>query len=224
MITKPEFITFTGVDDNTDYDELVALNDDYPDRIEWGFLFSPKRQGIEPRYPAIRTIERMTDVRMRFSAHFCGGDARTVIEDGFSRHEHLLARFERAQINTADPNVQPTLIRRWADNRGLVPILQCRGPFPPITACEVLFDASGGRGISPPDWPTGLNVRCGYAGGLNPCNVAAAVDVIGTRATKYWIDMESGVRDEYDQLSLAKCREVCEAVYGVPRGNRGQQP
>ncbi len=220
---KPEFITFTGVDDNTDPAGLVQLADDYP--VELGLLFSPKRQGIEPRYPKLSTIQWLVyELPLRWSAHLCGGDARAVIEDGESPHDELLeAFFARAQINTADPKAQPTLIKTWADTLALRAILQCRGEFPDVRAVDVLFDASGGRGIAPGSWPKPAPGRLnGYAGGLNPGNVADSVQKISARfmhgcsGATYWIDMESGVRDEQDRFDLSKCRAVCEAVYGAP--------
>lgn len=213
---KPEFITFTGVDDHTDPAGLVELSKVYP--IEWGVLFSPKRQGIEPRYPKMSTIHQLVeDLPLRWSAHLCGADARAVIEGGTSPHDELLRKhFARSQINTTDPDIQPSLIGDWAARRNLRAILQCRGEFPTVASVDVLFDASGGRGIVPSDWPTAVNTTlCGYAGGLRPDNVAQAVEVIGRRATRYFIDMESGVRDDSDRFSLEKCRAVCEAVYGV---------
>lgn len=212
----PQFITFTGVDDETDPAALVQLADDYP--VEFGLLFSPKRQGVEPRYPQLSTIEWLvSELPLRWSAHLCGADARDVIERETSNHDWLLHtyRFARAQINTADPLVEPSRIGSWAAQRNLRAILQCRGQFPRVASVDVLFDASGGRGISPAGWPFAVKTTfCGFAGGLRPDNVAAAVAVIGTRAADYWIDMESGVRDERDRFSIAKCRAVCEAVFG----------
>ena len=209
----PQFITFTGVDDATDPAELVRLADDYP--VEFGLLFSPKRQGIKPRYPALSTIEWLvSELPLRWAAHLCGGDARDVIERETSNHDWLLRHFTRVQINTADPLVQPSRIGSWAAQRDVRAILQCRGPFPRVASVDVLFDASGGRGVSPAAWPSAVKATfCGFAGGLCPENVAAAVADIGARAPHYWIDMESGVRDERDQFSLAKCRAVCDAVY-----------
>lgn len=195
---------------------MARLSAMYP--IEWGVLFSSKRQGIENRYPPLKfIIDLVMEYRLAFSAHLCGADARSVIEHSRSHHDELIATaFIRAQINTSDPHVQPSLVGHWANRRGVRAILQCRGPFPAIKAVDVLFDASGGRGILPGDWPEAHSETfCGYAGGLSPDNVAAAVDVIKTRARHYWIDMESGVRDENDRFSLDKCRAVCEAVYGA---------
>ena len=212
---KPTFITFTGADEKTDPYEMAALSEEYP--IEWALLLSPKKQGIEPRYPRLETIEWLVSElpTLRWSAHLCGADARAVIEDGSSAHENILRHFQRVQINTADPLVMPSLIGSWAAKRNLRAILQCRGDFPRVASVDVLFDASGGRGISPAAWPGATRTTfCGYAGGLRPENVAAAVATIGMQGITYWIDMETGVRDECDLFSLEKCRAVCEAVYG----------
>jgi hypothetical protein len=212
---RPEFITFTGVDDDTDPAGLVQLADDYP--VEFGLLFSPKRQGLEPRYPKIETIEwLLSELPLRWAAHLCGADARSVIEVGHSQHDRLLANFHRVQINTTDPKAQPSLIGNWAARRNVRAILQCCGDFPRVASVDVLFDASGGRGIEAKVWPVAARTTfCGYAGGLKPENVAQAVQIIGQQGVRYWIDMESGVRDERDRFSLEKCRAVCEAVYGV---------
>lgn len=208
---KPQFITFTGVDDQTDPAELVRLADDYP--VEFGLLLSPKRQGLQPRYPTMANIGWfVSELPLRWAAHLCGDAARDVIQYGSCRHDDLLQHFTRAQINTADPYAKPSQIGNWAAERNVRAILQCRGDFPRIASVDVLFDASGGRGV----WPTATrSTFCGYAGGLRPDNVAAAIEVIQQRvSTPYWIDMESGVRDEQDRFSIAKCRAVCEAVYG----------
>ncbi len=217
---KPLFITFTGVDDATDPTDLVALADDYP--VEFGLLFSPKRQGIEPRYPKLSTIEWMADeLPLRWAAHLCGADARDVVNGESSHHDGLMQCFARVQINTADPAVKPSWVGDWAAKRNVRAILQCRGAFPRVASVDVLFDASGGRGIVPNEWPDAVKTTfCGFAGGLRPDNVKAAIESIQHRVSApYWIDMESGVRDENDLFSVAKCRAVCEAVYGkVGRG------
>ena len=215
---RPLFITFTGADDDTDLEGMYQLAHEYP--IEWGILFSPKRQG-SGRYPSLGFVRRMLSEiggGTRLSAHLCGGDARAVIERGESPHDVMLARyFWRAQINTADTSVDPAAIAQWGDKVSLMPILQCRGDFPLLKGVGVLFDASGGRGIAPKAWPKAPARMVGYAGGLNPSNVAEAVAAINLVSSEYWIDMETGVRDENDRFSLEKCRAVCEAVYGVKR-------
>lgn len=214
----PEIITFTGVDEYTDPAQMQTLARRYPGRIEWGILFSPGRQGSDehPRYPRLRFIEELVteldDVRL--AAHLCGEDARCILDTGESPHEELLgAYFERAQINAGEPDV--AMVARWARRAAVHPVVQCRGDFPRDDRVQFLFDASGGRGVRPGSWPAGRDVLCGYAGGINPANAAESVAQIGRVAGRYWIDMESGVRDERDRFSLRMCQAVCEAVYGV---------
>lgn len=220
MHKLPAFITFTGVDDQTDVLAMAELAALYP--IEWGVLFSPKRQGKEehPRYPSLEFLKKLTHsgLNLRLSAHLCGGDARQVIEFGRSQYDEPIREyFDRVQINTADIHVIPKDLAAWAEGVRVQAILQCRDVFPNNNDVAWLYDASGGRGITPAIWPASLGGGwlIGYAGGLNPTNVAAAVDQIQTQASNYWLDMESGVRDERDRFSIEKCRAVCEAVYGA---------
>lgn len=216
-MNKPEFITFTGADENTSVAGMAELAAKYP--IEWGVLFSPKQQGAG-RYPHLDfVIQILSAARrhgLRFAAHVCGQHSRDVLELGGTSIDGLLPGFQRVQVNIdAGPDKAPN-VREWAARWGLTAIMQSRCEFPsPGHGVEWLFDASGGRGISPSVWPRApFGVRSGFAGGLSPDNSAAAVATIGDRAGRYWIDMESGVRDSSDQFSLDKCRAVCEAVYG----------
>lgn len=216
---KPAFITFTGADDPKDIPGMLELSRLYP--IEWGILFSPKKQG-SPRYPSIEFVRELCRHahNLRLSAHLCGAYSRQVCEGGTcGMEEPLSEHFQRVQLNTTG-EVDLAHVAAWAEDLAVMPILQCREEFPKSTDVLWLFDASGGRGLSPASWPdpgAGPN-PVGYAGGLNPSNVAAAVDDIGTKASHYWIDMETGVRDEHDRFDLSKCRAVCEAVYGVREG------
>lgn len=213
---KPKFITFTGVDQFTDIGAMEYLSSEYP--IEWGILFSPKRQGIENRYPPIPIVRQIVSAlpRLKFSAHLCGGDAREVIEDGASRHDTLItSSFQRSQINSADPKVQPSIIAQWAKHVDVIAILQCRCPFPKSSPVDVLYDPSGGRGREPSSWPQASSAFfTGYAGGINPDNASRIVKSLPHGGNQYWIDMESGVRDENDRFDLGKVRAVCKAIYG----------
>jgi len=78
----------------------------------------------------------------------------------------------------------------------------------------ILFDASGGRGLSPNEWATPLNgVRCGYAGGLGLDNIADQMVVIKDAVGEhpFWVDMEGKLRDENDCFSLDLSR-LCLVV------------
>jgi hypothetical protein len=219
MKNLPQFITFTGADDFTDVEGMRELSDDYP--VEWGVLFSPKRQG-EGRYPTFEFVNkvRTESRRLALAAHICGGHSVRLLESGgLGPLEPLIAEgdFRRVQINTTS-TVDTSAISQWAMRHGVVPILQCRDAFPADPSVYWLFDASGGRGLSPKSWPNRQDAALrGYAGGLSPQNVADAVGQFSTDPSPYWIDMETGVRDQDDRFSLELCRQVCEAVYGAPR-------
>ena len=186
---------------------------DYP--IEWGILFSPSRQG-QGRYPPIAWIERIfvLQLDLDLAAHICGGHARDLLERGVTELDELLRqRYGRVQINTSMSNPDLDQLGRWADSVGAEPILQCREEFPPTDKVMWLFDASGGRGIEPKNWPCAARF-VGYAGGLSPGNVVQHLERISLVASEFWLDMKSGVRDDNDRFDLGKCRAVCEAVYG----------
>lgn len=226
--SRPKLITFTGADDSTDVEQMMSLSLDYP--VEFGILFSPQRTG-HGRYPSERWVSKLIEVvgdsgLLTLSAHICGAYSRELLGTSeLAALEPILrsGAFNRVQINTADPSAfdkRETLFL-WGLRRGLATILQSRDSqrFPPGSTVSWLFDQSGGRGTSPEGWPTAPEESyVGFAGGLKPENVAEAVRHIGTRQKHYWIDMESGVRDERDHFSISKCRQVCEAVFGSAEG------
>lgn len=80
---------------------------------------------------------------------------------------------------------------------------------------QVLVDASGGAGVAPTEWPMPIaGILTGYAGGINPGNVGDVLlkleEMIPHGIT--WIDMESGIRDEQNQLSEARVRNLLQTV------------
>lgn len=221
---KPKFITFTGVDEHTNIDEMVQLSREFP--IEWGILFSPKHPS--KRYPShlevLGLFRMLRDVHgVNFAFHLCGVYARQALVGNW---DEISTKFlpnspmvRRAQINVGkiapDFNYSPLI--GWGERNHVTPILQCRSegfPQPPTARIDYLYDCSGGNGIVASEWPVGTPNRLnGYAGGLNPDNVRQHVDSIAEVGGDYWIDMETGVRDHNDTFSLEKCRAVCEAVY-----------
>jgi hypothetical protein len=218
-VSKPKFITFTGVDDFTSIPAMLALSAQYP--IEWAILFSPKLQGTG-RFPSLEFVKDLTmnhSDSLRLAAHLCGGYSKHVIEcNRTSMDEPLSTYFRRVQINTYDHSIHPGMIQAWADDLRVTPILQCRGDFPVNSEVSWLFDTSGGRGKTPESWPVPKNDGFyGYSGGIGPENVAALVEHFGSLTSNYWIDMESSLRDDQGRFSVERCRQVCEAVYGAPK-------
>lgn len=78
----------------------------------------------------------------------------------------------------------------------------------------VLFDASGGRGLYTDAFQTAKLPYTGYAGGIGPHNVLNTVLMLENDETveRYWIDMQTHVRDEQDWFSIELCQKVCETL------------
>lgn len=81
---------------------------------------------------------------------------------------------------------------------------------------SMLFDASGGRGISPLAWhaPVSKNHKMGYSGGLSPENVAENLDKINlVLPTDYntWIDAEGKLKDpDTKQFDVARAEKYIQ--------------
>jgi len=224
----PEHITFTGLDHWTDMERVARLSEEYP--LEWGLLFSPRRMGMEPRYPDASTVEKIFAQRaahVKIAAHLCGGYSKDVVAGKNIRVN--ISTFERFQVNYIPDRRQHQEsrdsengeqvgiadIRAHPHRHGTPFIVQWRTlTFPQSDDVHYLFDKSGGRGMVPPNWPEhpGGDQLVGYAGGLGPHNVRE--QLLRMRpAGPYWIDMEGKVRDEKDRLDLDKVEAVCREVY-----------
>lgn len=80
---------------------------------------------------------------------------------------------------------------------------------------SVLFDASGGNGISPDEWIAPLSgISCGYAGSIGPDNVANELTKIRSVAggISFWIDMEGKLRNSEDWFDLDSAGAVLSIV------------
>lgn len=213
---EPEFITFTGVDDYTDINEMRRLSAEYP--IEWGVLFSPDNQGNASRFPSVETLSRLAASGLRLAAHLCGGHSKAIMAGRAISPPVDLGIFARIQINHSSPD--PKAISAYQAKSGAGCIAQARGTeFPESANFEWLFDTSGGRGVEPGSWPKHPGYRVGYAGGIGPDNVAAVIAAINS-CGPYWIDMESKVRTN-GVFDLNLCRQVCETVFQAAELRQG---
>lgn len=227
----PTHVTLTGVDDQTDLAALAVLSERFP-LVEWGFLYSPKRQGNGGRYPSVETLNRAFQAlprHVRVALHICGAgvpgllDAEPVVT---ALVQAVADRGGRVQLN----------FNQKRDNINLDALCALLGRFPGLKiitqhnesnesvwkACcgepnyHVLFDASGGQGIECSAWPAPFHgFHCGFAGGLGPDNLAKELPRIreAARGNPYWIDMEGKLRSADDVFDLARA-ETClrEAV------------
>lgn len=214
-MNKPIFVTFTGVDDQTDLGRLTELSQRYP--CEWGILVGG-RLG-KARYPSVARIADMAalgEKRIMVSLHLCGLFA-VASNAGKLKIAHLsetdLDGFTRLQVNALTYNLET--LSDLASRVGKDIIVQHRtGPFPEDLPRGIrpLHDQSGGKGKVPTKRPAQIDPTrlVGYAGGIGPENVLDVLDQIS--ATDFWIDMESSLRTE-DRFDLDRCAAVCTAVW-----------
>ncbi len=220
-------ITFTGVDDETDFNRLVSIQQRYP-KVEFGVLVSRKWVENGKRYLSPFKTKELRGLGLRLSAHLCGSIARDVLRmGGFSNtgdFSEIIDMFSRVQLNVSNydepenmsPYILPgplqEIIIQQAFNHNT--FMLCR--IASGDCISILLDGSGGNGIDTPiNMPIYLqNVHVGFAGGISPDNVVAKVQEITSlpHVNRFWIDMESGVRTN-DRFDLDKVEQVCELVY-----------
>ena len=231
----PSRITFTGVDPSCSRAELFALLDADP-RIELGFLYSVSREGTG-RYPPFAWIEDSArDIFHAFgprraALHVCGR-ARGDLIDGKGLAFDCWS-FQRVQLNGAFIGGQRDALRRFIADSAPDRCITQFDANPQLhieVGCsnhQVLFDASGGRGILRDAWPKAFqNNVCGYAGGLGPDNLRAELPRIAAVAgPDYWVDMEGSLRDGEDHFDIEKARRALDAILEtegtVEEANRG---
>ena len=212
---KPNWITFTGIDAYTDLYHLIDLSERYKGYVEWGVLFSENKtnQGCL-RYPPRLMTEALRPLTyLNMSAHLCGKYATEANKGRVPNCDFTAINFRRVQVNHSSPDINK--LNDFSRMIHKQVIAQSRDPegFAMGGDVQWLFDQSGGRGERPKTLPKNIGgVMCGYAGGINPENV---LEVIGNiDAERYWIDMETGVRNKHDLFDLDKCEAVLKAVYG----------
>jgi hypothetical protein len=230
-------VTITGADDSILPESLVRLTELHP-YVEWGILLSRSQEGSH-RFPSREWMQRLDEIAkesdLKLSGHLCGGWVRELVEGGrftwLEERPEFVGMFQRIQLNfhaiphRAAPHFFQTLrnihgkqiiFQMDGVNEGLFHTARGEG----INAVP-LFDLSHGAGIVPEHWPAPIkDVYCGYAGGLGPDTLQAQLEKIaakvGDRTT--WIDMETRVRSNADQLfdlgKVEDCLSISEPWIG----------
>ena len=218
-----KYTSITGADDAVDPQELLKLSREFP-FAEWAILLLPARTGTA-RFPSTEWIRNFSKLGqgLHTAMHLCDGALLGFIR-GDTEILDLMSGFKRIQLNLKFGDVEgkydpADLVKRVRDNPQFQFIIQYgkdKQSLLPLLADvpnhAVLYDDSAGRGISPDSWDPPLPGHfCGYAGGLNPANVAQQIEIIAKVAPGYttWIDMETGVRTD-DKFDLTKVRRVLE--------------
>ena len=226
-----ELITFTGVDENTDLEEVRKIAAQYQ-QAEFAVLAGSQTGGGNPIFPPMDTVRKLRDLEgVRTAVHLCGSHARMAAGEMYTGGEHaphplnlLCNGFGRVQINLHGDMENPARVRvsapsieRFAQETktGSV-ILQHREDWEKIPldhpGIEYLFDLSEGAGMESfelwPEPPAGR--RVGYAGGIGPHNIHRAMEFVNEHThARLWLDMERNVRGQDYLMDLRKVREVC---------------
>ena len=225
---KLKHITFTGLDEKTNVEELKQIQKEYP-IVEFGVLMSAHWKTNGNRYPDPEIITRFTDQGLNLSAHLCGSIAKAAFAGDFSKviEKYPIFThpdFKRTQLNVApyenifetaielpDPIEKEIIIQQRSpsikDSHAFIRF-ELKNPGSDVT---MLVDPSGGRGVD-----EGLDIiateyKTGYAGGININNVEDKLRFLMEMETvgDFWIDMESGVRTD-DWFDINKVKLVLE--------------
>lgn len=225
---KLKHITFTGIDQSTNIEDLVELQNKYP-LVEFGVLLSVNWKENGPRFFDPKRLDILRDRGLNLSAHICGSAAKELVVNGnwepINNITHgLVGIFNRCQLNVAGqsitketqfvacPHDLEELIIQQKDVRHLNIYNACKNK----SKISVLLDASGGQGIDTPIEICNSVPKVGYAGGIDIDNVREKLQylVLHPAVTDFWIDMETGVRTN-DRFDIQKCYKICEAVKQV---------
>ena len=211
---------------------FASIQDQYP-IVEFGVLTSYHWYENGNRYldPRLLRNFRIGETDINLSLHICGRAAHDAAYGDWLEIDHLtygnLKLFNRFQLNVAERQDNPPYVKtapynwqqmiiqqRNVNELGLLKATLRSYPFHESFA--VLLDASGGRGIDTPIEVLKGQVMAGYAGGINPDNVADKLSYLLQQENKgdFWIDMESGVRtdDWFDIEKVSRVLAICKEV------------
>ena len=235
-------ITFTGIDARTDIKALQEIQHQYP-IAEFGVLTSYHWYENGNRYLDPQIINTLRDAGLHLALHVCGQAAHDATIGRWDLIDKLtwsnLDLFDRVQLNIANRTDNPTTLSKRARIVGQEVIIQhhdrnnmtiYEATFKKFLykkdrynrTFTVLLDASGGQGIDTPIEvaPPFSATKVGYAGGINPDNVADKLAYLleHTVVGDFWIDMESGVRTG-DWFDIDKVRRVLATCNEVIKGS-----
>ena len=228
---KLKHITFTGIDAKTDIKALTEIQREFP-IAEFGVLTSYHWYENGNRYLEPRRLNDLQWRGLNLSLHVCGEAAHNAamgryVSDTYHLAWGQLGLFQRIQLNIANRQDNPATVRS-SQCKEIIIQQRCATEVELFlnsmradhnAVFSVLLDASGGQGIDTPIKVlpnAGKPFKVGYAGGINPDNVADKLayllqhDEVGD----FWIDMESGVRtdDWFDIDKVRRVLEICEPI------------
>lgn len=233
MITT---VTITGADDSISPRALFEMSDKYP-FVEWGILVSRTSAG-KRRFPSLRWIDQLVELNterilnskgsLKLSMHLCGAYVKELLsgDNEFITEEldDVWQAFERVQINThaseyfINDQGLVSALEEYTDKEFIIQYDGVNGDklITNLIGHDIkfatLFDLSHGAGVLPEKWPDVIpGVKCGYAGGIGPDNIADQMLLVNniTRNVETWVDMETKVRSDGDNLFDMSKVEKC---------------
>ena len=196
-------VTICGADDSTQISDLKTLTSEFP-FVEWGILVMKGRQRVG--YPSYKKVVEFLEAGLPCAGHLCG-DWASDINDGFwsifASHPRY-TEFQRFQINFAGKPIRPMVVAGIALTKLRQQIIFQVSDFEHLVFRLALatnlnvaafYDLSHGNGKPVENWPKTPEIGYyGYAGGLNPENLARQLEAISQVAkVPSWIDVQTGV-------------------------------
>ena len=230
---KLKHITFTGIDARTDVQELKTIQEQYP-IVEFGVLTSYHWYENGNRYLDPELLGRLYGRGLKLALHVCGQAAHDAAGGLWNKINRLTAErlyqklFGRVQLNVATRKDNPAHMASTPPNTNYAELIIQQQPGDTSLYensrwlgkgnVSMLLDASGGQGIDTPVVPWTKGGKVGYAGGINPDNVADKLSYLLSHPDvgDFWIDVESGVRTD-DWFDLDKVRRVLAICTEVMR-------
>lgn len=155
-------------------------------------------------------IKRMIDLKRDNGKHVIG---RIQININGGSNKYRFYAQKVADIIRAYPDIEFIFQYAPAQRERIHALSKTGVPF------SLLFDASGGRGISPKSWraPVMDKHKMGYSGGLSPENIANNLDKINyVLPADYttWIDAEGKLKNpETNQFDIERAAQYINTAY-----------
>jgi phosphoribosylanthranilate isomerase len=228
-------VSFVGVDNNTNLDDLVQFKTHTGKRnevfYEFSVLYSFSGNGNDQRYPthnfSVDFLKFAKYNNIVGSLHLCG----TAVSEYLNQDQNIIdlcKNANRIQLNINMKNHNDikalakaivditqkyhfNVILQKNDTKNMLNQLILDDENVDIQRFSLLNDSSGGFGkqISQID-PPHKNHFTGYAGGIDPDNVLhilSSIDQVNADDRPYYIDMESGIRTN-NVFSIEKCQII----------------